>query len=69
MEAVNLLMTRPGPHSKPVSGLGIRKQNLNPSFMRLLPESALLGLSYVTEGHSTEAHIMSPPRSENQAGK
>lgn len=38
MKAVSLLTTCPGPHSKSVSGIGIRKQNLYPCFVQPLSE-------------------------------
>lgn len=65
MKAVSLLMTCPGPHSKSVSGLEIRKQNLDPCFVQPPPEDALLGPGYVTKCHTVEVHFMSAPSSEN----
>lgn len=69
MKAVSLLMTSPGPHSRSASGLGIRKQNPDPCFVRPPPDYALLGLGAETKCHTVEAHVTSTPSSENEAGK
>ena len=69
MKAVSLLMTSPGPHSRSASGLGIRKQNPDPCFVRPPPEYALLGLGAETKRHTVEAHVTLTPSSENDAGE